>query len=65
MQCHMQVCNITTNLKVKIDFILPELSATKIVTWNFHVDDSVKGIYYMILGKDLLTQLLLNVKFSE
>ena len=65
MQCHMQVCNITTNLKVKIDFILPELSATKIVTWNFHVDDSVKGRYYMILGKDLLTQLLLNVKFSE
>ena len=38
MQCHTQEGNITTNLKVKIDFTLHELSATKIVMWNFHVD---------------------------
>ena len=32
MQWHSQDGNITTNLKVKIYFTLPELSATKIVT---------------------------------
>ena len=40
MLWHMQVVSITSNIKVDIDFILPELSATKIVTWNFHVNDS-------------------------
>ena len=32
MQWHTQAGKITTNLKVKIDFTLPEISATKIVT---------------------------------
>ena len=60
----MQAGSSTTNLKVKIDFTLPELSATKIVTWNFHVDDYNKGRYGMILGRDLLTALLLSSKCS-
>ena len=34
MQWHTQAGSITTNLKVKIKFILTELSATKIVTWD-------------------------------
>ena len=54
MQWNTQVGNITTNLKVKIDFTLPALSATNVVTWNCHVDDSSKGRYDMILGRDLL-----------
>ena len=57
MQWHTQVGNITTNLKVKIDFTLPALSATNVVTWKCHVDDSTKGIYGMILGRDILTEL--------
>ena len=64
MQCHTQADKITTNLRVKIEFTLPELSATNVVMWNFHVDDSVKGIYDMILGRDILTSLGLNLKFS-
>ena len=48
VQWHMQAGNITTNHKVKIYFTLPELSATKIVTWNWHVDDSAKGMCDMI-----------------
>ena len=32
MQWHTQADNLSTNLKVKIDFTLPEFSATKIVT---------------------------------
>ena len=42
MQWHTQTGNITTNLKVKIDFTLPEFSATKLLTCNFHVDETAK-----------------------
>ena len=49
MKWYTQAGKTTTNLKVKIDFSLPGLSATKTVTWNFHVDDSAKGRYDMIL----------------
>ena len=48
---HTQAGNITTNLKVKYIFTLPELSATKIVTLNFHVYDSAEGRHDMILGR--------------
>ena len=44
-----------TYLKVKIDFTLPALSATDVVTWTCHVEDSAKGRYDMILGRDILT----------
>ena len=30
-----------------------------------HVDDSAKGRYDMILGRDLLTELVLNLKLSD
>ena len=60
MQCHTQSGNITNNLKVKIDLTLPELSAKTIVTWNCHVDEPSNGRYEMILGRYLLTALLLN-----
>ena len=36
-----------------------------IVTWSFHVDDSAKGSYYMILGRDILIDLGLNLKLSS
>ena len=65
MQWNTQAGNITTDLKVKIDFTLPALRAMNVVTWNFHVDDSAKGRYDMILSRYLLTELGLNLKFSE
>ena len=37
----------------------------KIVTWNFHVDDSARGRYYIILGIDILTEMGLNPKLSN
>ena len=55
MQCHTKAGSINTNLEVNIYFTLPELSATKIVTYIYHVDDSAKGRYDIILGRDLLT----------
>ena len=54
MQWHTQEGNIITNLNVKIDYTLPEVSATKIVTWNCHVDESTKIRHDMILGINLL-----------
>ena len=38
---------------------------TKIVTWNFRVDDSAKGTYDIILGRDIFIELGLNPNFSE
>ena len=55
IQWHTQASSITTKLKVKIDFTLPELSAKTIMTWNCRVNDSVKGTYDMILGRYILT----------
>ena len=51
MHWQTQAGKITTNLKVKVEFTLPELNAKKSVTWNFHLDDSAKGIYDMILSR--------------
>ena len=65
MQWHTQAGKITTNTRIKIDFTLTELSGTKIVTWNFHMDDSNKGRYYSILGRYILTVLGLNLKLSD
>ena len=61
MQWHTQWVKITNSIRVKIDFTLPELTATKIMTWNFHVDESANIRYDMILGRYLLTALGLNI----
>ena len=55
MKCHTQVDNITTNIKVQVDFTLTALSATNFVTWKCHVDDSAKGRYDNIFEQYLLT----------
>ena len=55
MQCHTQAGNITTNIKVEVDFTLPELITTNVLTWKCCVNDSSKGRYDMILGGHLLT----------
>ena len=65
MQWNIQAGKITTNLKVNIEFSLPEVSVTKNATWNFHDDDSIKIRYDMILRRDILTSLRLNIKFSD
>ena len=54
IQSHTQAGNITTNIKIEVDFNLPELSATNVVMWRCHVYDSAKVRYDIILGKDLL-----------
>ena len=58
-------CYFFTNLKVKVDFTLPALNTATVVTWKFHVDYSAKGRYDMILGRNLLSELELNLKLSD
>ena len=65
MQWNTHTGNITINIGVEIDFTSPELSATKVVTWIFHVDYSSKGRYDIILGRYLLTALGSNIKCSD
>ena len=48
-----------------MDFTLPTLSATNVVTWKCHVYESAKGRYDMILGRDILTSLGLHLKLSD
>ena len=48
-----------------MDLTLPALSAVNFVTWKCHMDDSTRGMYDMILGRDIWTELGLNLKFSE
>ena len=55
----------TTSKKANIDFYLPEFRAKKIVTWKCHVNESTNGRYDMILGRDLLTALVMDLKFSD
>ena len=57
IQWHTLPSNITTKLKVKIDFSIPGFSTTEIEKWNFHVDDSAKCRYDMILRTYILTAL--------
>ena len=51
--------------KVNIYFSLPIFSATKIVSWKFHVDNKTNSRNYMILGIDLLTALILDEIFLK
>jgi hypothetical protein len=48
----------TTNHESLLDFKFPELSTSKVVTWQAHVDDknsSNEEAHDMIMGVDLMT----------
>jgi hypothetical protein len=48
----------TTNYESLLDFKFPELSTSKVVTWQAHVDDktsSKEAAYDMIMGMALMT----------
>ena len=65
MKLHTQSGSITKNIKDKIKFTLPKLSAKTILTWNRHVYDSAKGRNDIILERYLLTALGLNLRFYD
>ena len=49
IQWHTQAENITTSIKVEVDFTLPPLCMANVVTWECPVYESDKGRYDMIL----------------
>ena len=51
--------------KLNIYSCLLEFIATKIVPWKFHVANKTNIRYDMILSRDLLIALGLDLKFSE
>ena len=54
IQWNTQAGKIATNSKVIIYFTSPELIT---MMWECYVDDFTKGRYYMILERDLLSEL--------
>ena len=52
-------------MKIKINLTLPEFSATRIVMWDYHMNDYAKGRYNIILGIDILAALGLNLKIPN
>ena len=55
--------NFTKTFMVKVEFSLPVLSATKIVTWKCHMDDSLSGRYDMVIGRHIFSKLVIDLKF--
>ena len=53
----------STTAKCRAEFILPELSTTKRIVWDFHVTKQ-KMSYDSIIGSDLLRELGIALDFS-
>ena len=63
--CQTQDGKFTTN-KIGRSGLLPEeIQCKKNVTRKYHVDDSKEIRYNMIIGRDVLTALVLDFKFSK
>ena len=56
---------LKTKYKSKINFSLTEFSDKKIITWTFNVADKESLGYNMILGRDLLIELKMNISFDR
>jgi len=53
-----------TNLKTKVQFMLPELSETKLIEWNMHIVSSKTMNYDIIIGRDMLEELGIIIDFK-
>jgi hypothetical protein len=58
----------TTNYESLLDFKFPEISTSKVVTWQAHVDDKTSSkevTYDMIMGMDLMTFIVITVDCEQ
>ena len=53
-----------TRGKVLSQFTLPELHDNRVVEWEFHVTKNL-ATYDMILGRDMLEDLGIDIQFSD
>ena len=56
--------SMTTSSKVKAQFTIPELHDNRLIEWDVHVTKTL-GAYDMIIGRDLLQFLGIDVRFSN
>ena len=54
---------LKTTKHAKAQFCLPELHDNRLIEWTVHIAESL-GSYDMIIGRDLLTDLAIDLKFS-
>ena len=57
--------SLTTRYSSEVHFTLSEFSDKKIVHWNFNIIDSKDVGYDMILGRDIMLQLKMDVSFAQ
>ena len=55
--------SVQTGQKTKAHFSLPEFFEDRLVEWNMHLTETL-GQYDMIIGRDLLTELGVDINFS-
>jgi len=55
---------LTTTETVKAQFTIPELHDDRLIEWKLHVAEKL-GNYDMIIGRDILEFLKIDIKFSE
>ena len=55
---------MTTNKKCQVEFKMTEFDVEKVIEWNFHVTPRSFG-YDMIVGRDLLEPLGIDIKYSS
>jgi len=55
---------LTTKKSCRAKFIMPELHDNRVIEWNFHVTKSI-GAYDMIIGRDMLEDLGIDIRFSD
>ena len=55
--------SVQTGQKTKAHFSLPEFFEDRLIEWSVHLTDKL-GHYDMIIGRDLLTELGVDINFS-
>jgi transposase InsO family protein len=55
---------LETTTKCQAQFMLPELHDNKMISWDLHVTKNL-GAYDMIIGRDILTGLGIDLQFSN
>ena len=48
-----------------VSFILSELQPEKTITWEFHVDEGRTTHYDLLIGRDLLNEVGIDLLFSS
>ena len=56
--------DLNTSKVVRAEFTLPELHEKKLIQWDLHIAPDL-GVYDMIIGRDLLTFLGVDILFSK